>query len=243
MINSWWKFLILIFFLITACHHVKVGHTNSPGTLNQVISSIAFTNSELNLNRQTAINITDDAQLVDIKAINKNIALDIRYATANNFLKKKLYPEARCILRYGVAKKLSLVQQDLARNKLSLKVYDCYRPLAVQKAMWKIRPDERYVGNPARGSRHNRGAAVDATLINSNGKELEMPSTFDAFTPASSRDYSGGSVQSRKNRQILEDAMKKQGFVGLKTEWWHFDAPGWDKYAVMDLPFHQIPRN
>jgi zinc D-Ala-D-Ala dipeptidase len=248
MINYWWKFLtsiICTFLIVIASNQVKVGEnnfvTNSQNTLNQVISSMALPTAQLNLNAQTTIN--NDARLVDIQSVNKNIVLDIRYATPNNFLKKKLYPEARCILRYGAAKKLSLVQQDLAKSKLSLKVYDCYRPLAVQKAMWKILPDARYVGNPARGSRHNRGAAVDATLINSSGKELEMPSAFDAFTPASHRDYSGGSIQSRKNRQILEDAMRKQGFMGLKTEWWHFDAPGWDKYAVLDVPFNQIPRN
>jgi zinc D-Ala-D-Ala dipeptidase len=248
MINRWWKFLTLIsiFFLTIACNQVKVGDnnsvTNSQNKPNQIISSIASQPSQPNLNDQTVINAAD-ARLIDIQSINKNIALDIRYATPNNFLKKKLYAEARCVLRYGVATKLSLVQQDLAKNKLGLKVYDCYRPLSVQKEMWKLLPDERYVGNPAKGSRHNRGAAVDATLIDSSGKELEMPSAFDAFTPASHRDYSGGSVQSRKNRQILEDAMRKQGFTGLATEWWHFDAPEWDKYSVMDAPFNKIPRS
>ncbi|MDZ7960216.1 MAG: M15 family metallopeptidase [Aulosira sp. DedQUE10] len=249
MINRWLKFLsliICIFFLIIACTQVKVANNNSVAKSqnkpNQVISSPASPNSETNLNEQTAITAAD-ARLIDIQSLNKNIVLDIRYASPNNFLKKKLYSEARCVLRYGVAKRLSLVQQDLAKNKLNLKIYDCYRPLSVQKEMWKLLPDERYVGNPARGSRHNRGAAVDATLIDSSGKELEMPSAFDAFTPASHRDYSGGSIQSRKNRQILEDAMRKQGFTGLATEWWHFDAPEWDKYAVMDAPFNKIPRN
>lgn len=244
MINRWWKFIISIisiFFLIIACNQVKVGDNNSVANSQQPLNPVLSTNNAPT--SKANLNVANDAQLVDIQSINKNIVLDIRYATPNNFLKKKLYPEARCILRYGAAKKLSLVQQDLAKNKLNLKVYDCYRPLSVQKQMWKLLPDERYVGNPTRGSRHNRGAAVDATLINSSGKELEMPSAFDAFTPASHRNYSGGSVQSRKNRQILADAMAKQGFVGLKTEWWHFDAPGWEKYAVMDTPFNKIPRS
>ncbi|QIR36680.1 M15 family metallopeptidase [Tolypothrix sp. PCC 7910] len=248
MINRWWKFLsliICIFFLAVACNETKLPNNNaianSQNQPKQIISPSASPNLETDSNEQTAITPAD-ARLVDIQSINKNVLLDIRYATPNNFLKKKLYPEARCVLRYGAAKQLSLVQQDLAKNKLSLKVYDCYRPLSVQKEMWKILPDERYVGNPAKGSRHNRGAAVDLTLIDSNGKELEMPSAFDAFTQASHRDYSGGSVQSRKNRQTLEDAMQKRGFTGLATEWWHFDAPDWDKYAVMDAPFNKIPR-
>ncbi|BCL39566.1 D-alanyl-D-alanine dipeptidase [Nostoc sp. MS1] len=184
----------------------------------------------------------DDTQLVDIQTVNKDIVIDIRYATTNNFLKQKVYPEARCVLRYGVAKKLSQIQQDLSRKQLGLKVYDCYRPLSVQKLMWRVIPDERYVANPAQGSRHNRGAAVDLTLIDNNGKELEMPSKFDSFTPASHRNYNGGSAQARKNRQLLEDTMQKQGFSGLSTEWWHFDASDWQNFPVMDVPFNDIPK-
>src|ERR687886_716164 len=101
-----------------------------------------------------------DARLVDIRSVNNKIALDIRYATANNFLKRKLYPVARCVLRGAAVKSLSQVQDDLAKQGLGLKVYDCYRPLSIQKQMWAVLPDSNYVANPAKGSRHNRGAAV-----------------------------------------------------------------------------------
>ena len=182
-----------------------------------------------------------EAQLVDIRSVNEKIAIDIRYATTNNFLKRKLYPVGRCLLREAVARTLSQVQDDLAKQGLGLKVYDCYRPLSVQKQMWAVFPDPNYVANPAEGSRHNRGAAVDITLVDHNGRELEMPTGFDDFTERAHRDYRGGSAQALKNRQLLEDVMKKYGFIPLATEWWHFDAPGWDKFSILDVPFGEIP--
>lgn len=182
-----------------------------------------------------------EARLVDIHSVNDKILLDIRYATTNNFLKRKLYPVARCVLRGAAAKMLSRVQDDLAKQGLGLKVFDCYRPLSVQKLMWEMLPNSDYVANPAFGSRHNRGAAVDVTLVDRYGKALEMPSGFDDFTERSHRDYRSGTPQSLKNRQQLEDAMKKYGFIPLATEWWHFDAPGWDKFSILDIPFGAIP--
>ena len=181
------------------------------------------------------------ARLVDIRTVNRNIRLDIRYATTNNFLKRKLYPISKCALRSSVAQKLSLVQTDLEKIGLGLKVYDCYRPFSVTEQMWEVLPNPNYVANPARGSRHNRGAAVDLTLVDRTGKELEMPTPFDDFTAKAHRDYAGGSAQSRKNRQLLEDAMKKQGFIGITTEWWHFDSEDWQKFAILDIPLGAIP--
>ncbi|MEG4319112.1 MULTISPECIES: M15 family metallopeptidase [unclassified Microcoleus] len=181
------------------------------------------------------------ARLVDIRTVNSNIRLDIRYATANNFLKRKLYKVAKCALRASVAQKLGLVQTDLEKIGLGLKVYDCYRPFSVTKQMWEFLPDPNYVANPVRGSRHNRGAAVDLTLVDRTGKELEMPTPYDDFTKKAHRDYSGGSAQSRKNRQTLEDAMKKQGFIGISTEWWHFDSEDWQKFAILDVSLSEIP--
>ena len=181
------------------------------------------------------------ARLVDIRTVNRNISLDIRYATANNFLKQKMYPIAKCALRNSVAQKLALVQTDLEKIGLGLKVYDCYRPFSVTKQMWEVMPDPRYVANPARGSRHNRGAAVDLTLVDRTGKELEMPTPYDDFTEKAHRNYQGGSAESRKNRQLLEDAMKKQGFIGITTEWWHFDSEDWEKFAILDISLSAIP--
>ncbi|MGB3206235.1 MAG: D-alanyl-D-alanine dipeptidase [Crinalium sp.] len=175
------------------------------------------------------------AQLSDIQSVNKDIVVDMRYATADNFMGKKVYPVAKCLLKPTVAKKLSAVQQDLAPLGLGLKVYDCYRPLSIQKLMWKIVPNEDYVANPATGSRHNRGAAVDLTLVDSTGKELEMPSAFDDFTKKAHRNYTGSSVKARQNSLLLETVMKKRGFKSIPTEWWHFESPDWKKFPVMNV--------
>lgn len=181
-------------------------------------------------------------EFVDIRSINSRIALDIRYATSNNFTGQKLYAQARCLLRPSTAEKLSQVQIELESQGLGLSVYDCYRPLSVQKMLWKIVSDERYVANPAKGSRHNRGAAVDLTLITQTGKVVEMPTQFDDFTERAHRDYDKISPTARKNRRILEVVMRKHGFVPLRTEWWHFDEQGWNQYPIADIPFESIPR-
>lgn len=180
--------------------------------------------------------------LVDIQEINPDITLDIRYATANNFLKVKLYSVPRCLLRTSVAEKLSRVQEQLQHRGLGLKVFDCYRPLSVTRKMWEALPDPRYVANPARGSRHNRGAAVDLTLVDARGNELEMPTDFDDFTDRAARDYEGSDVsnQARQNSQLLESVMTQQGFIPLITEWWHFDAENWQDYPLLDISLEAI---
>jgi D-alanyl-D-alanine dipeptidase len=177
-----------------------------------------------------------DEPLVDLARIDPRIILDLRYATSNNFLGRRLYPVARCLLRESVARRLRRVQDDLEARGLGLKVFDGYRPLFVQKKMWQVMPDPRYVADPARGSRHNRGAAVDVTLVDSEGNELPMPSDFDEFSERAHRDYVGGTEEQRRNRRLLQDAMERQGFSGLDSEWWHFDAPGWESYPVVDHP-------
>ncbi|HEY9835523.1 MAG TPA: M15 family metallopeptidase [Vampirovibrionales bacterium] len=185
---------------------------------------------------------SEGEKLVDIQEINPDIALDIRYATTNNFLNVQLYSIPRCLLRTSVAQKLSRVQEQLQSRGLGLKVFDCYRPLSVTRKMWEVLPDPRYVANPARGSRHNRGAAVDLTLIDARGNELEMPTDFDDFSDRAARDYEGTDVspQARQNSQLLESVMTQQGFIPLITEWWHFDAENWEDYPLLDISLEDI---
>jgi zinc D-Ala-D-Ala dipeptidase len=248
--SRWARLIILIASLIisVACHESdsQLNATSPTSTiqLTQIANTTTSVSSQPRLTATQTIAqspLPYEARLIDIRSVNNKIALDIRYATTNNFLKKKLYPVARCVLRGAAVKLLSQVQDDLAKNGLGLKAYDCYRPLSVQKQMWEILPDSNYVANPAKGSRHNRGAAVDVTLVDRNGKELEMPSGFDDFTERAHRDYTDASPQALKNRQRLEDAMTKYGFIPLATEWWHFDTPGWEKFSVLDIPFGAIP--
>lgn len=181
-----------------------------------------------------------EVPLVDVTAVDPRIRIDIRYATADNFMKERLYPQARCLLLSEVAESLSRVQSELAQAGLGLKIYDGYRPLSVQKKMWERMPVEGYVANPARGSNHNRGAAVDVTLVDAGGRELPMPSAYDEFTERAHRDYAGGSEEERRNRRILQEAMHQHGFKGLRSEWWHFDYKDAKSYPVLDLPFDAV---
>jgi zinc D-Ala-D-Ala dipeptidase len=234
------KYLILFILILlsaTSLHHPTFVRATEP-------PQVQITQPESNSIAPESVfmsQLPSWARLVDIRTVNRNIRLDIRYATTNNFLKRKLYTVAKCALRSSVAQKLALVQTDLEKIGLGLKVYDCYRPFSVTKQMWEFLPDPNYVANPARGSRHNRGAAVDLTLVDRTGKELEMPTPYDDFTKKAHRNYQGGSTQSRKNRQVLEDAMKKHGFIGITTEWWHFDSEDWQKFAILDISLGAIP--
>jgi D-alanyl-D-alanine dipeptidase len=179
--------------------------------------------------------------LVDIRTVIPDIRLDIRYATDNNFTRRTLYPEARCILRREVAQALANVQKDLKRLGLELVMYDCYRPLSVQRQLWEIVPDERYVADPNKGSRHNRGAAVDVGLYDKYGKLVKMPTEFDDFSERAHPDYIDLPSEVLVNRQNLRTVMENNGFTVFPTEWWHYDFSGWERYPLEDIPFSAIP--
>ena len=180
------------------------------------------------------------SDLVNIESVNPRIRLDLRYATADNFTHQVLYPRAKCFLRKAVADRLDRVQVELEQIGRGLKVFDCYRPLSVQKKMWELVPDERYVADPAKGSRHNRGAAVDLTLVTADGSEVAMPTPFDDFSERAHRNFVGLPAAVIQNRWLLEQAMTRGGFVGLPTEWWHFDARGWESYDVLDVGLDSV---
>jgi D-alanyl-D-alanine dipeptidase len=179
-------------------------------------------------------------ELVDIQKVIPRIRLDIRYATPDNFTRQKVYDQAACFLRPATAARLSRAQAELEREGLGLKVYDCYRPLAVQRRFWALVPDERFVANPEQGSNHNRGAAVDLTLVDAKGNELPMPTGFDDFTELAHRSYSYLPENVIRNRERLARAMVNQGFLPLPTEWWHFDDPECAHYSILNLPFSQL---
>jgi D-alanyl-D-alanine dipeptidase len=175
--------------------------------------------------------------LVDVGKLDPRIQMDLRYATANNFTHQKIYDVGRCELRDDVAQKLLEAQHEFERSGYGLKLFDCYRPLSVQKKFWALVPDERYVANPAKGSRHNRGAAVDATLVRmTDGTDVAMGTDFDNFTEKAHRDYKQLPADVLQNRQMFERVMGNHGFVGLPTEWWHYDAQGWERYPIEDIP-------
>jgi zinc D-Ala-D-Ala dipeptidase len=173
---------------------------------------------------------------VDIQTVAPGIRLDLRYATPNNFTKQTVYPVAKCLLRRAVAERLAKVQAELEAEGHGLKLFDCYRPLSVQRKFWELVKDERYVANPLKGSRHNRGAAVDLTIVTRAGEEVDMGSDFDDFSPRAHRNNSDIPQAVRDNRARLDRAMERHGFTGMPTEWWHFDGADWRRYPVSDEP-------
>ncbi len=178
------------------------------------------------------------ASLVDATTVVADLVVDLRYATEDNFLKRKVYPDsARCLLLPESAQRLKKAADALRAKGYRLKVYDCYRPRAVQWEMWKIMPVPGYVANPRTGSNHNRGGAVDLTLTTLEGQEVEMPTPFDTFSPAAHHGYAGGTEASRTHREILREAMEGVGFKRNRMEWWHYDLPDAKKRPVLDVPF------
>ena len=173
--------------------------------------------------------------LVDLQTVIPTIKLDLRYATINNFTGKKIYSIAQCFLQESAALALKQVQEELALLGLSLKVFDGYRPLSVQYLFWQLVPDEHYVADPKKGSRHNRGCAVDVTCVKLDGTEILMPTDFDDFTERAHSDYMQLPAEAVKNRALLRTLMERYGFTVLVTEWWHFDYKGWEQYPVLDI--------
>ena len=177
-----------------------------------------------------------DMGLVEVQLLDPSITKDMRYATTDNFTGQILYPSDRCVLRQPVAYRLIQAQRQLRAQGLGLKVFDCYRPLSVQRKMWAVYPDATYVANPATGgSRHNRGASVDVGLVDASGRELLMPSAFDEFSERSHLDFMAATPEALRNRQTLQAVMRQVGFSSVTTEWWHFDAPEWRDYEVSNM--------
>ena len=183
-----------------------------------------------------AVSAQVDTAIVYLGSIDSTIVMDVKYATTDNFVGKVLYSTNKVYLRTVVAEKLSAANSYLKENyNLSIKIFDGYRPLSVQKQMWEIYPDDRYVANPIKGSRHNRGAAVDITLIDSDGNELEMGTPYDDFTNKAHYAYQNLPKQVLENRKLLREVMDKFGFDPITSEWWHFDFRGWTKFPILDF--------
>lgn len=156
-----------------------------------------------------------------------SMILDIRYATENNFTKTQIYDCPRCFLRPEVAKRIRRINFHLHRKyNWRLKLFDCYRPRPYQQKLWDIVPNPIYVSDPSKGSMHNRGAAVDLTIVDIEGKELDMGTEFDHFGEEAHKDYTGLSDTILHNRQILDEIMVGNGFKGIQSEWWHYSISG-----------------
>ncbi|WP_231458644.1 MULTISPECIES: M15 family metallopeptidase [unclassified Pedobacter] len=188
-----------------------------------------------------SIKINPNNELVEIKKAIPNIKLDIRYATKNNFMQQVMYKQARAFARKQVVESLKKVQKELNKKGLGLKIFDGYRPYKITVEFYKKASDKNFVANPAKGSKHNRGCALDLTIINlKTGKELEMATPYDSFSKAAAANYEPVSDEVRKNREYLIAVMKKNKLNVLINEWWHYDFQGWENYDIMDIPFEKL---
>lgn len=158
----------------------------------------------------------------EVIRLDPGISLDLRYATENNFVKEKMYDCPRCFLRPAVAKEVVLIHKELKKKGLGLKMYDCYRPRPIQWKLWNKVPDPRYVADPRKGSMHNRGMAVDLTIVDSLGNELDMGTGYDFFGKEAYHNFTGHSDEVNQNRALLLGIMKKHNFRPTSTEWWHY---------------------
>lgn len=180
-----------------------------------------------------------EKRLLDLQSL--GIAVDVRYATADNFMKKPLYHVAKAYLRAPAAHALQQVQLELAKSGLGVKVFDAYRPYRVTEAMWEPIRNPHYVADPAKGSRHNRGAAVDLTLIKlDSGAELDMPTGYDDFTDRAAHAFSDLPAEALRNRAQLREVMERNGFQPLPSEWWHYDFSGWERFELMNVPLDAL---
>jgi D-alanyl-D-alanine dipeptidase len=182
-------------------------------------------------------------ELAELTILDPSIHLDIRYATSNDFLGAPVYSQARAFLQRPAADALLRVQKKLAPLGYGLLIHDAYRPWYVTKIFWDATPPEGkiFVADPAQGSRHNRGCAVDLTLYDlATGKPIEMPGTYDEMSPRSFPDYPGGTSLQRWHRDLLRRAMESEGFTVNESEWWHFDYKDWKEYPVLNVPFEKL---
>ena len=184
-----------------------------------------------------------EADLIELIKLDKTIKLDIRYARADNFVGKPVYTEARAFMQRPAADAIIKVHQKLKKKNLGLVIFDGYRPWSVTKLFWEVVTEDqrKFVANPEKGSKHNRGCAVDLSIYDlKTGELLEMPSDFDNFTEKASPDYKGGMAKQRENRDLLRKLMEAEGFTVNKNEWWHFDYKDWENYAIYNIAFSEI---
>jgi D-alanyl-D-alanine dipeptidase len=185
----------------------------------------------------TTVVAQTEEPLVSIREVVPDIVLDLRYAGLDNFLHQKLYTVPECYVALGAARKLSVVQDSLRARGLGLKIYDAYRPRSVQYLMWEIMPNATYVANPVSGSAHNRGGAVDVSLVDlTTGEELAMPTAFDHFGPEAWHDFAELPAPVIANRELLRTIMENVGgFQSYQAEWWHYSLQAANAYPLLDF--------
>lgn len=192
---------------------------------------------------KASVEVDPDKELINLEKHVPGLVMDIRYATTNNFTKEKIYNLARAYARKPVADALKKVQAELAAEGLGIKMFDAYRPYKATVKFYEVYKDTTYVASPYRGSRHNRGCALDITLVDvKTGAELKMPTAYDSFRKEAWPSTPVKDPVIAANRAKLIAIMKKHGFRVNGSEWWHYDFIGWKKYEVLDINFEELER-
>lgn len=193
---------------------------------------------------QNEIAADSNKKIIDLLKLIPDLTLDLKYATTDNFMHQKLYPPtSTTFLRKPAAEGLKKVVEELRKQNLSIKIFDAYRPYSITEKMWEEVKDDRYAADPSKGSGHNRGVAVDLTLIDlKTRKELPMGTGFDNFTDSAHIDFTNLTTEELKNRNILRSVMEKYGFIQLTTEWWHYYLPNSSSYELLDIPFSKLKK-
>lgn len=228
--------LLLFAVLILSCN----SSTQESGSTAIELSSdtLMIDSSSTATISEPVITAYHDTDIVDASLLIDHLLLDVVYATENNFLKEKVYDCQKCYLRYETALALKKVDDQLKEKGLSVKVFDCLRPFSVQKIMWEVLPDSRYVANPnKKGSIHNRGGAIDLTIVDAEGNDIDMGTEFDHFGVESHHTYTDLDSTTLAYRQLLKEAMEDAGFKSLTTEWWHYTFKSNYNYSIADKIF------
>lgn len=192
---------------------------------------------------QQAIKTNPENELVNLQQFIPGIVLDIRYATPNNFTGEKIYNLPRAYARKPVAEALKKAQEEFKKSGVGIKIYDAYRPYSATVKFYEVYRDTTYVASPYKGSRHNRGCAIDMTLVDlKTGKELKMPTEYDSFKKDAWPTTPVKDPEIKKNRDLIISVMEKHGFKVNASEWWHFDFIGWQKFDVMDIDFEELEK-
>lgn len=223
---------IIILILLSSCESRKPSPSEKPKPTITAVDSTPVKKPEIPIVPTIEELRQQGEQWADIGLLAPDIPLDIRYATDNNFTKKQIYDCPKCLLRLEVAEALLKAKATLHQSGYGIKLFDCYRPLAAQQRLWDIVPDRRYVTPPEKGSMHNRGAAVDLTLTDADGNELDMGTGFDVFTRKAWHNYKDLPKQVIERRILLKFHMEQHGFKAITSEWWHYSYVGKKGYGL-----------
>ncbi|MEN0045560.1 MAG: M15 family metallopeptidase [Bacteroidota bacterium] len=229
--------IIILLFLVWSCQQTlrdKEANSIAKDQPEQIDTLIGTDSLEEIAVVEVATYDYDTLTWRDISDLDTSIVLDLKYATTDNFVETQMYDCGRCFLRPKVAKAVLIAHQNLQKQGLGLKMYDCYRPRPIQWKLWGKLPDPRYVADPKKGSMHNRGGAVDLTIVDSLGNELDMGTPFDFFGPRAYPSFTDLPQEVLNNRKLLQGTMASVGFAPISTEWWHYSYRA-EQYELSDM--------